>query len=582
VRGTTFFRAWFAVLALWLLLCASAWPQGVASPPAPAPAPAPLVLDAAHRSIPLDGNARYWLDDAMRPTPDALEAADAAIPWGLRRAGQSYRLDGKALWLQFDAINSGDERWFLELGSSGIDRAQFFYRSGDGRWVVQEAGDTRAVSEWPLPGRLPTFELRGRTDQPVRYWVRIEHERVTFASPLVLYGQSSLFASRETEQFLLGGYFSLAALIALVSLANAAAFRDRNFAVYAVYVFALAAGQMAHLGVGAQHVWDHWLKWNEMATFVLPGISAAAALWFTRTVTEPARFSRALDLTVWAVIAALLSAVALDALLGSRLSFLLVMVLTTLSLLVVVALIALVWTHGDDPNVRLIAFGFLPVLVLAIFPLARSFNLIPVSALTRYGVSIGAALEMPILFYALSLRGSRRREARVRAAALARNDTLTGLAHIRTFLQRLENALVRCAALKHACALLVVKIANYEAIVSEFGRDAAERALVLAASLLRNAITDTDMAARVGDHHFAILLEGPATTQDATSRAQQLVASGLRPSEALPPGIVLKFQVAVALLPDRQLDGQGSLKWLMDGVSMIRPDARKLIRPLNF
>ena len=90
----------------------------------------------------------------------------------------------------------------------------------------------------------------------------------------------------------------------------------------------LAAGQLAYLGVGAQHLWDHWLKWNETATFLLPGISSAAALWFARTVTEPARFSQALDLAVWSLIAALLSAVALDTFLTSRNSFALVMVLT--------------------------------------------------------------------------------------------------------------------------------------------------------------------------------------------------------------------------------------------------------------
>ena len=86
-------------------------------------------------------------------------------------------------------------------------------------------------------------------------------------------------------------------------------------------------------------------------------------------------------------------------------------------MVVVVGLIILVWTQGDDPHIRLIALGFLPVLVMAIFPIAKGMNLIPISFLTRYGLSIGAALEMPILFYALSLRGSRRREAQVRAAA---------------------------------------------------------------------------------------------------------------------------------------------------------------------
>lgn len=540
------------------------------------------MLGDDHEAIPLEGRSRFWIDAAEHEMPDALETAGDSLAWQIRQSGQTYRIDNQALWFQFDVISRGTRRWFIELGSSGIDRVQFFYRDAMGHWVIQEAGDSRPVSQWPLPGRLPTFELSGPVGKPVRYWLRIEHARVDFASPLVLHDQSTLFASREQEQFLLGGYFSIAALIAIVSLANGIAFRDRNFTIYAVYVAALAVGQLAYLGVGAQHVWDKWLRWNELSTFVLPGVSAAAGLWFTRSVTEPARFSRALDLAMWGLMAALLSSVALDAVLVTRASFLLQMTLTSLALVVIVALLAVACLHGEDPYIRVITIGFVPVLVMAIFPLARAFSLIPVSALTRYGISIGAALEMPILFYALSLRGSRRREAQVRASALARNDALTGLAHTRTFLQRLDTALQRCATLKHACALLVVKIANYNSIVAEFGRDTAERALVVAASRLRGVATDIDMAARVGDHVFALLIEGPTTTEQATSRAQALVASGLRETDALPGGLVLKFQVAVAMLPDRQLDADGSLEWLQDAANSVPSDSRKLIRPLNF
>ncbi|HTH77857.1 MAG TPA: 7TM diverse intracellular signaling domain-containing protein [Ramlibacter sp.] len=578
MRRTRTIRAWLALLCLGWLVAASAQ-VGAARADAAA---APIMLGDEHEAIALIARSRFWIDEARHATPDALEAAGDSIPWRLREADQTYRIDGTALWFEFDAINRGFERWFIELGSSGIDRAQFFYRDAQGHWVTEEAGDSQPVSQWPLPGRLPTFELSGPVGKPVRYWLRIEHSRVDFASPLVIYDQSTLFASREREQFLLGGYFSIAALIAVVSLANGIAFRDRNFTLYAVYVAALAVGQMAYLGVGAQHVWDKWLRWNELATFVLPGISAAAGLWFTRSVTEPARFSRALDLSMWGLMAALLSSVALDALLVTRASFLLQITMTSLSLVVIVALLAAAWLHGEDPYIRVISVGFLPVLVMAIFPIARAFGLIPVSALTRYGVSIGAALEMPILFYALSLRGGRRREAQVRASALSRNDALTGLAHTRTFLQRLETALQRCGALRHACALLVVKIANYNAIVAEYGRDTAERSLVVAASRLRAVTTDIDMAARVGDHIFALLIEGPTTTEQVTSRAQALVASGLRETDALPNGLVLKFQVALAMLPDRQLDADGALAWLQEAANAVPSDSRKLIRPLNF
>ena len=545
--------------------------------------PPAIVLGPSEHVVSLDNRSRFWIDATGQLTPDQVEAAANSLPWAIRTPGGSHNLDGgKAMWIVFDVVPYTSSRWFVELQSSGLDRAQLFYRDTKGQWVEQEAGDVKPVSEWPMPGRFPTFELASATGQPVRHFLRVEHARVDFATPISLYDQSSLVASREREQFLLGGYFGLALLITVVAAASAIGYRDRNFGVYAVYVGSLAIGQLAYLGVGAQHIWNELLKWNEVATFVLPGVSDAAALWFARTVTEPGRYSKALDLLVWLLMLALLVAVAVDTVVLTRTSFAVVMLLAVAALAAVTGLIALVWVKGDDPYIRLIALGFVPVVVMALFPVARGLNLLPASALTRYALSIGAAIEMPILFYALTLRGNRRRESHVRAAALSYNDALTGLAHDRTLLQRLEGAILRARSLKHPCALLAARISNYEEIREEFGRETAERVLVVAASHLRNAITDIDLAARVGEHDFALLLEGPTTTDMATSRAQQLVASGLRPVEALPPGTTLKFHVTVAMLPDNDFDAPTSLRWLIDGLDSMRPDARKLIRPLNF
>ena len=568
---------------LWLGALAAARAQDVLSSAAlqPAVVPAPIRLAPGLDGLPLHGRSRFWIDDTGSKTADEVEAAAELLPWAPRDADRQYRLDGKAMWVQFDAFAAGEGRWYLEVGASGVDRAQLFSRDAAGQWVAQEAGDTRPVSEWPLPGRVPTFEL-SHEPRTVRYWLRIEHARVDFAAPLLLYDQGRLLAVREREQFLLGAYFGLAALITLVAVANGLAYRDRAFGSYALYVGLFALGQVAYLGVGAQHLWTHWLRWNELSTVLLPGLSSAAALWFVRSVTEPARYSRALDALVWLLAVSLLAAVTADTLFETRQSFQAVLLLMAFALALVVVLIGVVWVRGDDPTIRLIALGFVPVVLMAVFPVARGLNLIPNSALTRYGLSIGAVLEMPILFYALSVRGSRRREAEVRAAALSRNDALTGLAHNRTLLQRLESTLARARTQKHPCALLAVKISNFEAVISEYGREAGEKALVVAASLLRRAITDMDMAARVGDNEFMLLLEGPTTPDAAMSRAQQVVASGLRPADALPAGLTLKFHVAVGMLPEQDFEAAASARWVLEGVGAMPSDARKVIRPLNF
>ncbi|WP_186510918.1 sensor domain-containing diguanylate cyclase [Caenimonas sedimenti] len=575
-------RAWWTVL-LWLVggALAATLARDAAASSGAVPASPPVVLDATPRVLPLAGLSRYWIDPKGDQTIDGLEVAGDTIPWKLTRTGQQERLDGgQALWIQFD-VAARHGRWYLEIPNAGLDRAQLFYRDASGAWAMQQTGDHLPFHAWPVPGRVPTFALDDDPNRTIRYWVRIEHDRVDFSAPLLIYDQATLIAEREREQFLLGAYFGLAAMIALAALGSGVVYRDKCFLSYAVYVFFLGSGQLARLGITGQHLWPDALLWNQMAATVLPGLSTAAALWFMKVVAEPARFSRALDLAVWALIAAMLGAVGVDAVVDTRDSLKLLLALAAVSIAAVAGLIMLAWAAGDK-GIRLVALAFLPLLVLALFPIARSMNLIPNSLLTRYGVFIGAMLEMPILYYALSVRSNRRREGELRAAALSHTDALTGLAHRAGMLQRLQTVLARARSQKQSCALLAVRIANIDAILQEFGAATVEKALVVAASHLRRAATDIDLAARMGPNEFALLIESPTSATLAGSRAQQLVADGLRLAPALPGGVTLKFHVAVAMLPHAELDAEESLRWVLDAVNDMPLDTRKLIRTLNF
>lgn len=543
---------------------------------------APLLLAPGTTSVRLDGLAQYAIEPSRGRTIEQVQPEAASWRWAVRQPGQQHVVDSQTLWIRFDAVITGRDRWFLTVGSSGIDQVRLYYQDESGRWTMQEAGDTKAVSQWPIPGRAPTFELSPVAHQITTYWLRVEHDRVDFGAPLNLYNQSQLLVVREREQFLLGAYFGLAMLLSVLAIANAAVWRDRNFAAYAIYLVVFTLGQAAYIGVGAQHLWDPWLEWNADSTFLLPALGAAAALWFVQVVTEPARFSRRLNQVVWVLVLVLLASAVLENVWPSRFTLQARLTLSTLAIVAVTLLIALVWRQGDDPDIRLIALGFVPILVMALFPIARGLNLVPNSLLTRYGLAIGSAIEMPILFYALSQRARRRRESQLRASALPHTDALTGLADRRSLLQRLETSLAHARTQRHAFALLAVKLANHDTIAAEHGRDTLDRALVVAASHLRRCATDIDLAARVGEREFALLIEGPTTPDIATARAQQIVAGGLRQAQALPPDLTLRLQIVVALLPDQQGDAAAALQWALAALSSVKPDSRKQIRALNF
>jgi diguanylate cyclase (GGDEF)-like protein len=580
-------RSALAVITAILFWCASCWgaANGArAAEPAGAEARAQLLtLGGANSSwAALEGRSVYWYDHGGGATIDAVAAGADTLPWRVRRREAQDRVQGGAFWIQFEAAVPAGEHWYLEVGSAVYDNVQMFYRDQRGTWVMQEAGTTHAVSDSTVPGRLPTFALAFDDPRPTRYWLRVQDDRTDVSAPTMLLREDALQASREREQFLFGAYFGLAALVTIVALGSGLVYRDRGFLAFGLYALLLGAGQLGRAGVATQHLWPEWPTWNSIALALWPGAATAAALWFVKVVTEPVRLSRALDLGVWALIAAVLAAVALDVVIATRISMLLVLSLTGLSLLAVMSMVLWGWLDERDGNMRLVALGFLPVLVMALFPLARGLGLVPSSTLTRYGLFFAAVVELPILFYAMHRRLMARRESVLRASALSRTDPLTGLPHRRGLVERLESSLAHARGQKQNCALLGVRISNLEAIVEEFGRDAAEKALVVAASHLRRTSVDFDMAARVGEREFAVLLEAPVTPQAVSSRAQQVVASGLRQVEALPQALTLKFHVTAAMLPVPQLDGEGTLQWLMDGLDQMTQDARKLIKPLNF
>jgi diguanylate cyclase (GGDEF)-like protein len=573
-------RALGAIL-LWCASAAGAADHGAETEPA-GPLSVQRIQPGSANTVNLNHQALYWLDEGGGRSIDQVEADAEVLNWRLRRRDSQGPVHGGALWIHFEFKAPGGHPWYLEVAAPFHDRVQLFHRDRAGAWVRQDAGTALSVADWSLPGRLPTFRMVEDDPRPVRYWLRIEDDRSNFVAPVVLLREDALHASRELEQFVFGAYFGLATLVGVAALANGLAFRDKSFLAFALYIALLATGQMGRVGIGAQHLWPDWQALNGAMLALWPGAATAAALWFVKLLNEPARLSRALDHAAWGLIAALLGATAVHVVISNGTSMALVLSVTGVSLIALLSMVLWGWLDGRDRSLGLVALGFAPLLVFALFPLARSFGLLPSNLVTRFGLFFGSAVGLPILYYALNLRLMARREAELRAGALSRTDALTGLPHRQALIERLDSSLAHARGQKQNCALLGVRISNLDAITEEFGREAAEKALVVAASHLRRTIVDFDMAARVGEREFAVLLEAPVLPPAVTSRAQQLVASGLRQIEALPAALTLKFHVTAAMLPLPELDGEGSLRWAMDGLDLMNQEARKLIRPLNF
>ncbi|HET8745289.1 MAG TPA: 7TM diverse intracellular signaling domain-containing protein [Ramlibacter sp.] len=573
-RGWTL-HAW-CVLWLWIALSWAAVGAHAADAEAH-PALPRVTVDGSTETL-LSERSLYWIDESGSLSIDQVQARADDLPWRVRRR-ENQRAPAGTLWITFEAVTPPGLPWFLEIGASVNDRVQLFYRRS-GAWVLQQAGTGLDVAEWPVPGRLPTFALSPDAGQPVRYWLRVDDSHGDFAAPLALLRQDVLLKHRELEEFVLGCYFGVLVLVAFASLVNGLAFRDRASLVFAVCILLLGLGQLGRSGLGGQHLWPEMSRLNDAALELWPGAGVAAGLWLVKIMADPARLSRGLDLGVWGLIAALLGATAVHMVVDNAASLTLVLSLSGLALVAVLSMVLWGWLGSRDRHLRLVAMAFAPLVILALFPLGRDLGLLPASVLTRFGAYFGTLLALPMVYYAVNMRLMARREAELRANALVRADPLTGLPHLQAMTERLESSLLHARAQRQNCALLCIRLSNLETIQEEFGREAVDKALVITASHLRRLSAGYDMAARVGPREFALLMEAPATREAAISRAQQLVACGLREVAAL-PGVLLRYHVTWTLLPRPRLDGAATVQWAVDGLDQITPETRKAIRSME-
>ena len=531
--------------------------------------------------VSLAGRSQFLIDRGGKLTVQEVATRQEQLPFQLRPAGHRVELaSGDAMWVRFAAIVP-DHRalWRLDVDLPGVDDAVLYYRNAAGVWVVQRAGDQLAQSQWPQPGRAPLMSLDIEVGQPVTYFLRINHERVPFSGQLMLKTQTRGGQQEQRAEFFLGAYFGLASLTVLVALINAIAYRDRSFGAYVVYICAMALGQAGITGVGGMLVWPE-LPWlNNPMTFFMPMFAGAMGVWVVRIVVVPRQYARWLDSLTLGVIAVLLLVAGFDVLVPTLAGFAWSMNLLLVSMALVLTLLVLAIVNGDI-NSRWVAAGFALILLGGSFTVMRNFGWISSGFLTEYGLMLGSALEMPVLFYGLSRRLNEQNEARVRARALLVTDPLTGVDSQRRMLRHLSGALKR-ARDGSPMALLLVELANHPALLREHGREGADRGLVLAAAMLKAVARENDVVGRVGDRHFALLLESPCTVGTANAIATHAVARGLRSRLAMPGGATLNFHVVIGMLPNGDRDAQALLHRLMQELAAFEPDARKTIRMLT-
>ena len=434
----------------------------------------------------------------------------------------------------------------LAVPHPSMNRVDFYRPLDNGDWRVEQSGDSMAVARWPLRYLHPAFEFVQQPGEASPSFLRVQHSHPINVRWTV-WNMRDFQESSKHWHLLLGVYMGLVALVMVLCSVNAYSWRDPIHVYLAVYVAVVALAQLSMTGLAGEYFWPDNAWWNDAAAYVLSMVSAALGHLFLRelVVERGARWVSHLMLAMAAVgggLAACFMLFGRDPFFGLSGPY----YLASLGVYLGVSL----WYAWRLPRVGVwILAGIAVLLVGSMAPILRNMQLVPLSFMTQYGAQIGAALEIPLLLIALSLRNRERRDNQVRIGALSRVDPLTGTANHRVMLARLEQLLRHQQRDPEAGVVIRVRIGNIQEIRADHGLQVAQMALVHAGACITHVVREGDTVARHRDGDFVVILEGRVAHQQVADLGQRLIARGLAPSELLPPGTVLQLKVAVAATP---------------------------------
>ena len=506
-------------------------------------------FDPARQPVLMQDAADAWLDESG--TAAAAEAA-RAVPnrWHPTTGNDIYKVDGgKALWIRFTvpAVATG-ERWYLEVPYPGVDRVDLYTQNAQGQWTVRTAGDSLPVAQWPVPHRHPILPLSISAQEPRTHWLRIQNGTI-FGAPLQFVSENYLARTEQTIALGLGVYLGLVVFAVVLAGIGGVSLQDKGYWLYALSAVMMWVTQATLTGLAGLHLWPNWAWWNNMAPQVFPLFAIASLQVFFGEVVSLRERSRLLHRLLWiGALATVPMAIYLMVTPDVMERLRIIVVYTLAAVAAGIGLVVWAALRGDRYAPWLL-LGVAPVAVGAGFPLARAAGLIPISFMTTYGMQIVIAIELPILLIVLAMRSQHRREHVRRIQGLDRIDPATGLINAAVFHERLVRLIARSQRLKFRSAMLLVDIGNIDQIRRQFDPDSARELTLRVAGRLLSVAREIDTVARLSEHRFGILLEGPLHADEVAEAGPRIVARCLMPFKGRPLEWSAHVRVAQALIP---------------------------------
>lgn len=566
-------------------------------------------INADTPMLDLRSRLHVWFDPDGKASFGSVESGASRFGPVSARQGDDVNFGYRkgAVWLRF-AVKPGKDApadWLLEVAYPPLDRVAVFVRDGNGRVLVEEAGDMLPFWKRPFPHRNLVFPLHLPAGREYAVFLRVESQGNT-TIPVHLWQPAALAEHDRVAYAALAFYYGLLVALLVFNLLIFISVRDPLHLLYVGMAAGMGIGQLSLNGFGSLWLWPDATKWANDALawgFALCGLCGA---FFTRRFLDTARHTPLLDRFLL-LAAALFSVEVVFGMFVPYRVFAIGVSLSGLGFSVVAVLAGIRCYCKRHPGAAYFLLAWSLLLCGAGVLAARNMGWLPTNGFTTYAMQIASALEMVLFSFALADRINRLRREKeaAQAAALATgeamvaalkrseaeldrrvrertfelalanqrlsesaakhrlqasHDALTGLANRMLLDDRLDRSVEHARRCGTKVGLVMIDLDHFKPVNDTYGHAVGDRLLVAAAARLREAVRTSDTVARYGGDEFVLVIENVHNRADV-ERAVASVKARLS-APVIDGDLELSFSasIGISVYPDDAVDASALLR----------------------
>lgn len=308
-------------------------------------------------------------------------------------------------WLKFQVSSAATRNpgWLMEIGYPLLDRLHIFVETPRGqRLALWDLGDLHRFSERPILHRNFVVPLDFSEHPEQVIYLNVQSSS-SVQVPISLWRSDAFIEEHSSEQYALGIYYGMMAVMFLYNLFLWISIRDHSYLLYIGYIASFAALQLATSGIGYQFIWSASPALAQLAvplTIALVGVFGTA---FTRSFLHTNNSARNAD-------RALLACMAMSFITG-----LLAFVTTTATVMalaapVVVAFLLVILYASvsmllrGKREARFFLAAWVALIIGGLVTIATIFGVLPNNVWTIHASKIGSVFEVVLLSFALADR----------------------------------------------------------------------------------------------------------------------------------------------------------------------------------